>query len=199
MRNRIVSAPLQVNSCPNFPVIQYDDDTIVVLPADQRQLMQMKNLLAHFEAQTGLKVNYSKSIVIPINVVSHNMQNIIRILQCKEWTFPFPYLGLPLSLNKLKIEDFSPMLQRIERRIYGCSTLISYDGRLQLIKSIFSSQPTFFMSCLSLPVAVIDQINKYLRHCFWRKFGTEEVGKAMISCETICKPKSHGGLGVLDI
>ena len=127
------------------------------------------------------------------------MHNIINILQCKEGTFPFPYLGLPLSINKLKIEDFSPMLQRIERRISGCSTLISYDGRLQLIKSVFSSLPTFFMSCLALPVGVIEQINKYLRRFLWRKIGQENQGPTLIAWAKVCKPQEQGGLGILDI
>lgn len=45
MRNKIISPPLHVNSCPDFPVIQYADDTIVVLPSKHMQLMQIKNLL----------------------------------------------------------------------------------------------------------------------------------------------------------
>lgn len=143
--------------------------------------MQVKNLLSHFAGQTGLKVNYDKSTVIPINLPAHKITSIINILQCQQGSFPFTYLGLPLSINKVKIEDFCPMLQRIERGISGCSTLISYDGRLQLINSVFSSLPTFFMSCLALPIGVIDQIDKYLRHCFWRKFGTEVTGTAMIA------------------
>lgn len=112
---------------------------------------------------------------------------------------PFTYLGLPLSTNKLKIEDFTAMMQRIERRISGYSTLISYDGRLQLIKSVFSSLPTYFMCCLALPLGVVEQINKYLKHCFWRKYGRDEKGSAMIAWDIVCKPKSHGGLGVLDL
>lgn len=55
------------------------------------------------------------------------------------------------------------------------------------------------MSYLAMPVGEIDQINKYLRHCFWRKYGSEEAGKAMISWERVYKLKSHGGLGVVDI
>ena len=104
MHNDLISTHIATHPSPDFPAIQYVDDTYLVLIADHRKMMQIKNLLAHFEAQTGLKVNYSKSIVIPINVAPHNMHNIIRILQCKEGTCPFPYLGLPLSINKLKIE-----------------------------------------------------------------------------------------------
>jgi len=59
--------------------------------------------------------------------------------------------------------------------------------------------PTFFMGTLTLPVSVVNQINIYLKNCFWRKFGTQDRGTALIAWEKICRPKTHGGLGVLDI
>lgn len=120
--------------------------------------------------QIGLKVNYNKSVAIPINVAQDKGSNILNILDCQLGSFPFTYLGLPLSINRLKNEDFSPMMQRIERRISGCSTLISYDGRLQLIKFVFSSLPILFMTCLAQPMGAVNQINTYLRHCLWRKY-----------------------------
>lgn len=127
------------------------------------------------------------------------MQNIINILGCKLGSFPFTYLGHPLSIIKLKIADFCPIMQRIERRISGCSTLISHDGRLQLIKSVFSPLRTFFMSCLALPLGGVEQLNKYLRHSLWRTYGFEDHGTTLIARDIVCKPKTHGSLGVVDI
>ena len=76
--------------------------------------------------------------------------------------------------------------------------MLSYDGRILLIKSIFSALPTFFMCTLALPLGVIEQINKYLRKFFWRKFGMEYRGIALIAWSKVCKPKKQGGLGILD-
>lgn len=109
------------------------------------------------------------------------MNELSSILGCQIGTLPLSYLGLPLSLTKPKIEDFFPLLKRIENRLQGCSTLLNYGDKLVLIKSVFSSMPSFVMSTLSLPKAVIQQINKYLKNCFWRKYGTEERGPALIS------------------
>lgn len=199
MRNNIISAPLRSNSCPDFPVVQYADDTILVLTADITQVNQIRNLLLHFTTKTGLKVNYHKSVIIPINVSAAKLEIIKSTLGCQLGSFPFTYLGLPLSTHKLTIEDFTAMMQRIERRISGCSTLISYDARLQLIKSVYSSLPTYFMCCLALPLGVEEQINKYLKHCLCRNFGSEEMGTTMIAWDLVCKPKTQGGLGVLDL
>jgi hypothetical protein len=51
-----------------FPIIQYADDTIVVLPADVDQLRVFKGILEQYAAFTVLRVNYHKSSLIPINL-----------------------------------------------------------------------------------------------------------------------------------
>ena len=91
------------------------------------------------------------------------------------------------------------MLRRIENILIGCATLLSTGDRLTLIKSVFASMHVFFMCSLRTPKTVIKQINYYLGQCLWRKYGSTQTGSALISWEEVCKPKSHGGLGVLDI
>jgi len=119
MRNSLVTSPLTHHSCPDFPIIQYADDTIPVIPADASQLNHIKNLLLHFAAYTGLKVNYAKSIMIPINTPDNKMQELSTLFGCQIGSFPHTYLGLPLSLSKPRIKDLVPMLKRIENRLLG--------------------------------------------------------------------------------
>lgn len=77
--------------------------------------------------------------------------------------------------------------------------ILSYGDKLTLIKSVFTSLPTFFMSTLVLPAGIVEQINKYLKHCFWRKYVMEDKGTTLISWDKVCILKEQGGLGVLDI
>jgi hypothetical protein len=42
----------------DFPIIQYTDDTLLILQADARQSIFLKSLLHSFAESTGLKVNY---------------------------------------------------------------------------------------------------------------------------------------------
>ena len=58
IRLNLITAPLQVKSCPHIPIVQYADDTMVVMQADTRQLFCLKALLNTFASATGLKVNY---------------------------------------------------------------------------------------------------------------------------------------------
>lgn len=173
MQANLIEPPIQSLACPNFPIIQYADDTILVLPAIGSQLEQMKSLLQFFTDYTGLKVNYHKSFLVPINVEASRVSALTNNLQCQLGSFPFTYLGLPMGISKPRIEHFVPIFQRIDKRLTGCTTMLSYDGRMLLIKAVFSALPTFYMCSLSLPVGIITQINKYLRSFFWRKYGQD--------------------------
>lgn len=164
MHNNLLQKPLEGHPCPDFPVIQYADDTVLLMPACTVQLEQLKNLLLHFSLYTGLRINYEKSAIVPINTCPAKMELLASSLGCSIGAFPFTYLGLPLSLVKPRLEDFVPVIKRIDKRLSGCSTLLSYGDKLTLIKSIFTSLPTFFMSTLMLPAGIVEQINKYLRH-----------------------------------
>jgi hypothetical protein len=52
----------------DFLIIQYADDTLLIMPADSGQLAVLKEVLEKFSLSTGLKINYNKSQMIPINV-----------------------------------------------------------------------------------------------------------------------------------
>jgi len=110
MHQDLISPSIHNQACLDFPVIQYADDTILVLPADARQLSHVKNLILHYSESTGLKVNYEKSFMVPINVTDAHMDILLNIMGCKQGQFPFTYLGLPLGTTKPKIEDFNPMM-----------------------------------------------------------------------------------------
>ena len=159
MHNSIISSPLRHTSSTDFPVIQYADDTILLAQADIRQAQQIKHLLNFYAEYNWLKINYSKSSLLSINTPPEKMQQLSTLLGCNIGTLPHKYLVLPLCTAKPRIEDFVPMLKRIENRLLGCSTLLSTGDKLTLIKSVFTSMPTFFMCTLTIPKTVLKQVN----------------------------------------
>jgi hypothetical protein len=92
MSQGIIRAPINGMACPDFHVIQYADDTLVVLKANARELICLKALLQTFTASTSLKVNYSKSCMMPINMDSTRLQHFANSINCKPGTLPFAYL-----------------------------------------------------------------------------------------------------------
>jgi hypothetical protein len=200
MDQNLISRPIHC-ACDDFPVIQYADDTLIILKADAMQLVSLKALLHTFAESTGLKVNYHKSNMIPINMDTEKLNHFAATINCRTGTFPFTYLGLPLCIIKPSMEHFIPIIQRVQSRLGGIADFLNYGGKLQLVKSVLSSLPIFFMGCFDVPITIKDQVVKYMRHCLWRKKNgdVQARGSALISWKKITRPKNQGGLGVLDL
>jgi len=94
-------------------------------------LWALKALLHTFGESTCLRVNYEKSMMVPINTSEEKMNHLARTFDCQVGKLPFTYLGLPLSLTKPKIIDFTPLVNKCERRLAATSTFLNQAGRLQ--------------------------------------------------------------------
>jgi hypothetical protein len=137
----------------------------MIMEACPRQLFVLKALLNSFSESTGLKVNYFKSSMVPINISADRLDHLASTFQCKAGKFPFTYLGLPMGIHKPSVLDCLPLVERIERRLVSTSILTSQGSKLQLVNSVLSSLPTFYMYSIKIPVEILNQIDKYRRHC----------------------------------
>jgi len=191
--------PLSDDFQDDYPIVQYADDTLLVLPGDTRSLFCLKGLLKSFADSTGLHVNFDKSFMVPINMSVERVTHLANTFSCQVGEMPFTYLGLPLGTTKPSITEFAPLITKMERRLTGISKFLSYNGRLILVNSVFSALPTFYMCTIKLPPAVIKQIDIYRKHCLWDKGDINRKGKCLVAWETACRPKDEGGLGIIDI
>jgi hypothetical protein len=69
--------------------IQYAYDTIIVLPADSDELIVFKGILEQYAAFTGLKVNFHKSSMIPINLSHDEDISLAQCFNCQLGSMPF--------------------------------------------------------------------------------------------------------------
>jgi len=161
----LLSLPLTLPHNQDFPILQYADDTLIFMRADARELFFLKAMLNSFAESTGLKVNYAKSMMVPVNVDEAKLEIISRTLGCAKGSLPFTYLGLPLSLTRPTVADYWPLVSRCERRLVSVPNYLSEAVRLQLTNAVFSALPTFAMSTYLLPKTVIKQIDKFRKHC----------------------------------
>ena len=60
--------PIPSNSEINFPIVQYADDTLIIMEGCSEQLKVLKDILNVFTLATSLKVNFNKSQMVPLNV-----------------------------------------------------------------------------------------------------------------------------------
>jgi hypothetical protein len=151
----LLQLPLTENCGQDFLIVQYADDTLLIMEACPKQLFFLKAVLNSYATSTGLRVNYNKSSLYPINVNPEKMEILSRTFNCQIRSMPFTYPGLPLGLSKPRIQHFLPLIQRIEKRLSCTSNFVSQAGRLELVNSVFSALPTFLMCTLKIPVATI--------------------------------------------
>ena len=95
---------------------------------------------------TGLRVNLSKSEMVPVGDVP-NLRVLANIMGCRIGSLSMSYLGMPLGANfKLKTV-WNSILEKMEGKLAGWKIFyLSKGGRLTLLKSTLSSLPTYYLS-----------------------------------------------------
>jgi hypothetical protein len=194
----ILQAPLPIMNV-DFPIVQYADDTLVIMQACPLQLLALKDLLEKFAQATGLRVNYSKSSMMPINVSADRLEILAATFGCAIGALPFTYLGLPLGTTKPTIQDMSPLVSLVERRMNASARFLNYGGRLQFVRSVLSSLPNFFMCSLKIQNTILNICDRASRHCLWAKEDSNSTPHSLAAWSMVCRTKNQGGLGVLNL
>lgn len=122
------------------------------------------------------------------------------MLGCKHSSFPFKYLGLPLSDSRLCKQDYIPLVQKVSARLTGWgSKLLNIARKLVLVNSVLSSIPIYYMSVFSLPQWALDDLERTRRTFLWQGADPNEGKIHLANWTMICKPKKLGGLGVIEL
>jgi hypothetical protein len=143
--------------------LQYADDTILFVENDVEMARNLKWVLTCFEQVSGMKINYEKSELVPINLDLAESELIKEVMGCVVGAFPIKYLGIPLHHDKLKREDLQPLIDKILKRIAGWrGKLLSHAARVLLIKTCLASIPIYLLSFFKFPKWALDLINSQM-------------------------------------
>jgi hypothetical protein len=172
--------------------LQFVDDTLCLGEASLENLWSLKAILRAFELVSGLKVNFSKSCVMGVNVSNDFIRIASAFLNCKVGLVPFKYLGLPVGANPRRASTWEPMLETLRNR------LGAWGGRIVLLNAVLNVISIFYLSFIKIPVLVWKKVRRIQREFLWGcKGGRSQI--SWVKWDTVCKPKKLGGLGVRDI
>ena len=99
------------------PCLLYADDALFFIKPETQQLQALKIVFLAFESISGLAVNLSKSELLCSKTDEQQAQAMADLMGCRLGSFPFNYLGLPLSNKKLNKPTFFPLIQKFQDRL----------------------------------------------------------------------------------
>ena len=176
----------------------FADDTLIMCGAEPDQLWHLRGVFIWFQAVSGLKINLSKSELVPVGNVP-NVTALANILGCRVSALPLMYLGLPLGASFKKKSIWNAVVEKVEKRHAGWKrTYLSNGGRLTLIKSTLSSLPSYCLSLFPLPKSVACRIEKLQRDFLWGGIGDEHKYH-LVNWHQVCTPLQYGGLGIRNL
>jgi hypothetical protein len=144
------------------------------VPTEQ-DLQCVRAILDTFPGTSGLCSNITKSQFTPIRCTEETIHLVQQFLPCQLVNFPFRYLGVPLSVYKLKRCDLQPLVDVVADRLPSWKAgLLSYPGRTALVKSTLSAIPVHVSIAVKICPAALNDIDK-IRCCGFIWSGTSSA------------------------
>ena len=154
---------------PHLRISMYADDAALFVAPLQDDIRTLANILNSFGEVTGLKTNFQKSTVIPIQCQGIDLGSVINGLAARRASFPIRYLGLSLSTTRLKNVDFQPVVDKMTGKLNAWNGHnVTMAGRLTLVKSVLTSQVIHLLSALRVPKEILKLIDNKRKQFLWR-------------------------------
>ena len=178
----------------------FADDLLIVTSATRRSANNILLCLNLYLGLTGQKSNLNKSAIYLPSWCNRRLANsIARILKIKLDSFPFLYLGVPISPKKLPLNHFSYLTNRVSSLIHSWNhSPITTIGRSILLNASIFSIPNYLMSVMNIPTTILDSISKLARNFLWGKTSNRS-GFHTIGWRIATMDKSEGGLGIRNL
>jgi len=163
-----------------------------------KEARDFKKILNKFALAVGIEVSLDKSKVFFFNTNIAIQRNLTRILGFQRDQLPSKYLGMPITNKPLSKGVWEPVTNKIQYKVrkWTCRPL-NLVGHLELIKAVLQVIPIFMFLTLPAPKGVMQQIRSIQQDFLWGK-GEEKKKWDLVAWDKLCKPKTHGGLGLHD-
>jgi hypothetical protein len=136
-------------TCPSIHSLLFADGLLVCGQATIEEVTRMKDILQNFFMHSGQTPNWNKSgIIFSKNVSFSTIHAIKQVFPVPNISNNFIHLGHPLIIpGKNRTAAYNFVLDKFKSKLstYKADKLF-HAARLELIKSVFSSIPVYYMS-----------------------------------------------------
>jgi hypothetical protein len=164
----------------------------------------MKPILQDFCVRSCQLPNWNKSgIVFSKNVPTSIIHSIKQMFPVPDIDTNFIHLGHPLILpGKDRTAAYNFVFDKFKSKLstYKADKL-SHAARLELIKSVFSSIPIYYMSNIIFSKKFHAKITSIIRNFWWTGINSDPEHKplCLAAWKNICAPIKEGGLGIRNL
>ena len=144
--------PIRRNTATHHASLYADDAAGFVKPMKE-DVSCFASILGGFGEVTGLVTNCSKSLVAPIRCAGLDLPEILQLFPAKLTSFLMTYLGLPLSVKRLKAVHFLPLEDKVARRLAPwIGHLMAAPRRAIMVKAVLTAIAIYSITSLILLV-----------------------------------------------
>ncbi|XP_020676031.2 uncharacterized protein LOC110095008 [Dendrobium catenatum] len=190
---------LGIQISPRGPLIThllYADDVLIFSHASVDLAKDLKTIVELFCKWTVQRVNVSKSQMIFGKVVRYSMKKRIAKVLGFKVVKEMKYLGVKMSLHRLRMADFHEIMSNVMDKRNGWSKKsLSLGGKLILIDISLLSMPNFLITHSIVPKRVLHELEKLYRSFIWHK-NDGTIGMHYVAWDDLCKPRCWGRLGL---
>ncbi|GJU25341.1 hypothetical protein Tco_1163962 [Tanacetum coccineum] len=124
------------------------------------------------------------------------MTDTARWMGCDIGEFSFTYLGLPIGENMRRVNAWTIVLEKFNKRLADWKAKrMSFGGRLTLVKWVLGSLPLYYFSMFRVPLSVLKNLESIRNTFFW---GWSGDGKKIswVKWDLLLSSFGAGGLNI---
>lgn len=139
----------------------YADDLLLFTNGNKNSICNLLAIVKHYEAMSGQMVSPEKSsMLFSKHVTVTRKRNLLAYSGFKEGVWPYTYLGVPLFTGRLTKKMFEPLMDKIQKKLASWKgRLLSFGGKITLIKYVLCNMPIHVLSVLKMPKRIHNELS----------------------------------------
>lgn len=169
---------------------------LIFLNPEKQEVEALLQILTNFGMATGLRLNLSKCSVAPIRCAGLNLDRILESFTGQRVSFPITYLGLPLTLGRMKIVHLQTIVDKAKGRLAGWQgQLLNPAGRRELVQSVLNAIPVYLLTSIQAPKQLFEDLDKLRRRFLWAGDSEISGGKCKVGWPLVSSHKTSSVWG----